>query len=213
MALVTLRFRRGTAAEWVAANPILALGEPGWETDGSKGKVGDGSTAWNTLQYSLGAGGGGGTGGPITASQITDASSLGISLIQAASAAAARTAIGSPASTITVNGHPLSANVTVTASDVGLGSVNNTTDIAKPISTATQAALDTKQNVATLISAIEAALPNIVFMKYYNTGTSSWPTISSTLLTDASLAWHWVGGDVAHPPPTTTGNAVWDRPT
>ncbi len=46
--------------------------------------------------------------------------------------------------TTTVNGHPLSANVTVTASDVGLGNVNNTSDTDKPVSTATQTALDNK---------------------------------------------------------------------
>lgn len=46
--------------------------------------------------------------------------------------------------TTTVNGHALSANVTVTKEDVGLGSVDNTSDKDKPISTATQAALDKK---------------------------------------------------------------------
>lgn len=46
--------------------------------------------------------------------------------------------------TRTVNGHALSSNVTVTKSDVGLGNVDNTADSAKPISTATQAALDDK---------------------------------------------------------------------
>lgn len=42
---------------------------------------------------------------------------------------------------ITVNGHALSGNVSVTASDVGLGSVNDTADSAKPVSTF-QAAAD-----------------------------------------------------------------------
>ena len=46
--------------------------------------------------------------------------------------------------TVTVNGHALSENVTVTASDVGLGNVDNTSDANKPISTATQTALDGK---------------------------------------------------------------------
>lgn len=44
----------------------------------------------------------------------------------------------------TVNGHALSSNITVTSSDVGLSDVDNTSDINKPISTATQTALDTK---------------------------------------------------------------------
>ena len=46
--------------------------------------------------------------------------------------------------TTTVNGHALSANVTVTKADVGLGDVENTADADKPISTATQTALDKK---------------------------------------------------------------------
>ncbi len=43
-----------------------------------------------------------------------------------------------------VNGHALSADVTVTKSDIGLGNVDNTADANKPISTATQTALDSK---------------------------------------------------------------------
>lgn len=41
----------------------------------------------------------------------------------------------------TVNGHPLTSDVTVSKSDVGLGSVDNTADTAKPVSTL-QAAAD-----------------------------------------------------------------------
>ena len=54
--------------------------------------------------------------------------------------------IGAVPTSRTVNGHALSANVTVTASDVGLGNVNNTSDLNKPISTATQTALNAKVN-------------------------------------------------------------------
>lgn len=50
--------------------------------------------------------------------------------------------------TRTVAGHALSSNVTISASDVGLGNVNNTSDANKPISTATQAALDAKSGSA-----------------------------------------------------------------
>lgn len=41
----------------------------------------------------------------------------------------------------TVAGKPLSGNVTLAKADVGLGNVDNTSDAAKPISTATQAAI------------------------------------------------------------------------
>jgi hypothetical protein len=43
--------RRGTAAEWTTANPILADGELGIETDTSLMKIGDGVTAWSALPY------------------------------------------------------------------------------------------------------------------------------------------------------------------
>lgn len=46
--------RSGTAAQWTAANPVLAASEIGWETDTRSGKVGDGTTAWSSLPYSLG---------------------------------------------------------------------------------------------------------------------------------------------------------------
>ena len=48
-----LQLRRGTAALWVAANPLLAQGELGLETDTNLIKIGDGVTYWNSLGYSL----------------------------------------------------------------------------------------------------------------------------------------------------------------
>jgi hypothetical protein len=50
--------------------------------------------------------------------------------------------------TRTVNGHALSANVTVTKSDVGLSNADNTSDAGKPVSTATQTALNGKAAVS-----------------------------------------------------------------
>jgi len=52
--------RADTAAGWAAANPVLALGERGYESDTGKEKIGDGAvdnqgnvtgTAWNALPY------------------------------------------------------------------------------------------------------------------------------------------------------------------
>jgi len=48
---VRIQFRRGTAAEWTSADPTLAAGELGYETDTAKFKLGDGSTAWSSLDY------------------------------------------------------------------------------------------------------------------------------------------------------------------
>jgi hypothetical protein len=56
MPVVTqIQIRRGTAAQWTSTNPTLASGEQGFETDTGKMKIGNGSTAWNSLAY-LGAG-------------------------------------------------------------------------------------------------------------------------------------------------------------
>jgi hypothetical protein len=51
-----LRLRRDTAATWTSVNPTLGLGEPGFETDTNKLKVGDGVTPWTGLAYITGGG-------------------------------------------------------------------------------------------------------------------------------------------------------------
>ena len=49
-----IKSRAGTAAQWTSANPVLALGEMGLETDTQRSKFGDASTAWASLSYSVG---------------------------------------------------------------------------------------------------------------------------------------------------------------
>jgi len=51
---VKIQFRRGTATEWTTANPVLSQGEAGYEHDTGKFKIGNGSSPWNSLQYSSG---------------------------------------------------------------------------------------------------------------------------------------------------------------
>ena len=46
-----IQLRRDTAANWASVNPVLADGEIGYEKDTKQIKVGDGTTAWNSLQY------------------------------------------------------------------------------------------------------------------------------------------------------------------
>jgi len=48
---INIQLRRGTASEWTAANPTLAVAELGVETDTAKFKLGDGATAWTSLAY------------------------------------------------------------------------------------------------------------------------------------------------------------------
>ena len=46
-----IQMRRGTAAQWVAANPTLSEGEQGVELDTGRSKIGNGTAAWNALAY------------------------------------------------------------------------------------------------------------------------------------------------------------------
>jgi hypothetical protein len=43
--------RRGTAAQWTSANPVLNAGEMGWESDTNKFKIGDGTNHWADIDY------------------------------------------------------------------------------------------------------------------------------------------------------------------
>lgn len=87
--MTQIKLRRGTAAEWEVANPILALGEVGVELSatpeiGPKQKTGDGVRHWVDLPYSGGGGSGGGGGGAretvtkVTASLADQASENGV---------------------------------------------------------------------------------------------------------------------------------------
>jgi hypothetical protein len=49
--MTRIRIRRGTSVEWTTANPVLAQGELGFETNTTKLKIGNGTTAWTGLSY------------------------------------------------------------------------------------------------------------------------------------------------------------------
>ena len=61
---IVLQLRHGTAADWVPVNPLLAVGELGYETDTGLFKIGNGLTGWNSLPY-------GGLHGPTGPTGIT----------------------------------------------------------------------------------------------------------------------------------------------
>lgn len=52
-ALTTIQLRRGTTAEWSASLDPLALGEIGYDTSLKKFKIGDGTSLWNSLGWSV----------------------------------------------------------------------------------------------------------------------------------------------------------------
>jgi len=49
--IAQIRLRRGTAAEWTSADPVLTAGEIGVELDTAQFKIGDGTSAWSALSY------------------------------------------------------------------------------------------------------------------------------------------------------------------
>ena len=104
---VKIQFRRGTAAQWTSANPTLLAGELGLETDTSKYKIGDGTTAWSTLSYSS---------FPSNALDVTTINAKGDLLVGTANDTVSRLAVGT-------NGYLLSANSSATT---GLEWVANT---------------------------------------------------------------------------------------
>lgn len=70
-----MQLRRGTAARWTEVNPVLDAGQPGFESDTHRLKIGDGSTDWNALPYI-----GGGCGNVVEGSSASAGqTSLGLS--------------------------------------------------------------------------------------------------------------------------------------
>jgi hypothetical protein len=88
-----------------------------------------------------------------TASDISDSTATGRSVLSASDGATARAAIGAGTSNLTIGttaGTAKAGDYTPTKADIGLASVDNTSDLSKPISTATQAALNLKADTASL---------------------------------------------------------------
>lgn len=123
---VTIKLRRNTAAGWTSGNITLASGEPGYEKDTGLFKIGNGATPWNSLPYSSGFWG-------EISGDITNQSDL-------------QTALGTKASATDFSNHSSNTNNphSVTKTQLGLGNVDNTSDNDKPISSATQSALNNK---------------------------------------------------------------------
>jgi hypothetical protein len=109
---INIQFRRGTASEWTAANPTLAVAEFGVETDTDKFKLGDGATAWTSLAYggiqgpagptgATGSAGADGADGTFSSTQTIETKSAAYTLV---SGDAGKLILNSAAITITVQG-------------------------------------------------------------------------------------------------------------
>lgn len=158
--MTLIQVKRGLAASWTAANPILSPGEFGYETNTNKVKLGNGFDDWNSLAYlpvtasDMGLGDVDNTSDldkPIstaTQSALDDKSDVGHGHTQTDILGLTTDLAGKEPSitvgTVTDYWRGDKSWVALDQTAVGLGSVDNTADADKPISTATQTALDGK---------------------------------------------------------------------
>ena len=158
-----IQVRRGTAAIWAANNPTLLRGEIGFEYDTVKVKIGDGSTAWNSLPYAI-----------VSQTMVEDLIAAHEAAVdphpQYETSAEAQAKVDAHAN-LTNNPH------SVTKSQVGLGNVDNTSDANKPISTATQAALD---DISTDLLTHENRTDNPHSVTKAQVGLSDVPNVDAT---------------------------------
>ena len=159
--------RRGTASQWSGANPILNAGEIGWESDTNKFKIGDGTNHWADLTYFTDAASATAAiadlidGAPAALDTLNELAAainddpnffttLATNLSNHQSDTTNIHGITDTSKLVTTDGTQTLTNKTITSpsglvkADVGLGNVDNTSDANKPISDATQTALDLK---------------------------------------------------------------------
>lgn len=179
-----IQLRRGLSTEWTSVNPLLASGEVGIETDTKQIKVGDGVTYWNSLAYSFVSEAtaqdlidvhANRVDNPhaVTKAQVGLSNVLNLAPANLPISTATQAALdlkydaSNPNSYVDASGAAAAApvqsvagktgTVTLTKSDVGLSNVNNTSDLNKPISTATQAALDLKYDASNPNNYVDAS--------------------------------------------------------
>lgn len=150
--------RNDTRANWESANPVLTKGEMGIEVDTGKVKIGDGVKAWAELGYAnvlpseletlnygdmhkkdYDTNG----DGKVDSADLADKALLADEATHAKKADEA-TVAGKLKTPVNIAGVEFdgSADIELTKANVGLGNVDNTSDLNKPISIATQGALD-----------------------------------------------------------------------
>lgn len=154
--MTQIKLRRDTSAAFASSNPILGNGEPAYETDTKKLKIGDGTTAYTQLEY-FSAGGGGSTN--ITATlplKIVD----GVISLEV------------DGQTIQIVDGKLHANLDELGNEVN-SLTGEVTDLSGRV-TAAEAGLANKQDILTPIQPLtiqNKIISNLVGMEYTGDGT------------------------------------------
>jgi hypothetical protein len=152
-ALTTIQLRRGTSTQWANSTNALAQGEMGYDLTLKKYKIGDGTSLWSSLQWATVLGGDlvGASGINITYSDVSGTATVSVSGITSSQVTDFNTSVSGLVNGIyaPLNSPTFAGTVSgISKSMVGLGNVDNTSDADKPVSTATQSALDLKASLA-----------------------------------------------------------------
>jgi hypothetical protein len=174
--------RRGTAAQWISTNtnqgPVLNSGEIGFESDTGKFKIGDGVNHWINLPYfvDLNAMVAGAPGLLNSIDELAAAlgddpaffTTVATNLTNHQNDTTSIHGIADTSLLVTTTGTQTLTNKTITTpaglvkGDVGLGNVDNTSDANKPVSTATQTALDLKANTSAIAELAQDAVDTAI---------------------------------------------------
>lgn len=174
----------------------------------------------STTDLSTGLAGKANTAHTHTASQISDSTTTGRSLLMATDATAARTAIGAGTSNLTLGTTSTTAKAgdyVPTKADVGLSNVDNTSDVNKPVSTAQAAAIAavspvtvyTLSRPGTLaVAAGTAKLPLLRSGTIQNIMLSLGATANADVIVDCNLNGTTVFANANNRPRVTAGQLI-----
>jgi len=112
-----IQLRKGLASAWTNTNPVLLSGEPGYESDTGKLKIGDGFSRWNVLPY---FGGGGGISSIQIEYQGTPIGSTGYTTLNFVGTGVTIAGGTGPTATITITGGVGSTGPTGPQGQIGL---------------------------------------------------------------------------------------------